>query len=105
MNRRANIVPPQARKRFVMRRVKARWFAVAALASGVGLILSLVFGYDALRTAEPRLALWLLLVLAAIMWGCGLMAGFFRLTEKPRQIEVTQRSFWETTVIHLSSKQ
>jgi hypothetical protein len=105
MTETSNIIPPQPRRRIVKRQVKARRFAQATSISSVGLAASVLFGYDALLSRHSGLVLWLALVLVGVMLACALVAGFFFLTEQPKQVEVIEDPFSGTHVIHLTPKQ
>ena len=101
----SNIVPPQPRRRIVTRRVKTRRFAQATLIAGAGLAVSVLFDYDALVSRQLGFVFWLAVVLVGVMFACALVAGFFLLTERSRQVEILENPISDTNVIHLTSKQ
>ena len=88
-----------------MRRVKARRFATASLISGFGLVVSVLFDFDALVSRQSGFVFWLAVVLVGVMFACALVAGFFSLTEQPKQVEVLENQYSSTHVIHLTPKQ
>jgi hypothetical protein len=74
------------------------------MASGFGLVVSFLFDYDGLVSRQSGFAFWLAVVLVGVTVVCALMAGFFLLTERPRQVKVLEY-LSDKHVIHLAPKQ
>ena len=98
------VVPPRPKWRLVKRRVKARRWGLVAGFLILGVIALTGFDLDALVERSGAL-FWLAISLFGVAFVCLLVAGFYLLTEQPREVEVLEDRFDDTNVIHLTGRQ
>lgn len=101
----SNVVPAQPQRYTVMRRVKARRFALATVSCGFGLVVSVLFDYNALMMRQSGFVFWLALALVGVMSACALAAVFYLLKEQPSKVEVLEDRFSDAHVVHLTPRQ
>ena len=99
-----SVVPPQPRRRLVLRRVKAHRFANAAVVAALLAAVSALFDLDAFLAYRSGPVFWFAIFLLGITLVCALIAVLFLFTEQPKEVEVFETSS-TSHVIHVARKQ
>lgn len=98
----SKVVPPQLRRRVILRRVWGYRFVQSAGACYFALVLLVLRDWETVMLHHSGVQFWLALTLASLALPFTLLAAFFFLTEKPKPVEVLDNPFSETNVKHLA---
>ena len=94
-----NVIPPQPRRRRLMRRVKAHRLAGAAALSALLASASALFDLDAVLVHHAGPVFWLSALLLGTTLVCALIALLLSFAEQPKEVEILEGS--TSHVIHL----